>query len=56
VGLKLDSALQEFLSDCNIFLGAMFAEDKCPRYTVDGIKGVERFFARLAAGAVAQRP
>src|SRR6516225_3983907 len=45
MGFKLDSSPQEFFSDCNIFPGAMFTENEGHRYTVDGIKGVERFFA-----------
>jgi hypothetical protein len=45
MGFKLDSSLQEFFSDCYIFLSAMFAENEGLRYTVDGIQGVERFFA-----------
>ena len=45
MGFKLDSSPQEFFSDCNIFPSAMFAENEGLRYAVDGIKGVERFFA-----------
>ena len=45
MGLKFDSSPQEFFSDCNIFRSAMFAENEGLRYAVDGIKGVERFFA-----------
>jgi hypothetical protein len=45
MGFKLDSSPQELFSDCNIFPSAMFTENEGHRYTVDGIKGVERFFA-----------
>src|SRR5215469_2224373 len=42
---KLDSSLQEFFSDCNIFRSAMFAQNEGLRYAVGGIKGMKRFFA-----------